>query len=385
MLSRTLLSLALLLASSAASAAGTALYFKSEPGDYIGGGQEFVITASDATFAASTNYAGGVSVSVTNFTQGNSLFWYLDFAAPNNQPLALGTYQGATRFPFQAPTAPGLSVYGDGRGCNTSTGSFTIRELSVDPVSSKVASFAADFEQHCEGGAPALFGSIRINSDVPLRTLLPARIVVTDPLNSKGCVEATGPEGATVDMDAVAPFPGNYSYTWSTATGQSGQGSSFSIPVQVNQTLAVTLTLLELTTQAQVTSVANVCVSDTTPPVIEILSPVPGENLVGKPKRLVVDIFDLVDRKIETYSVFVGYSGTYTINGSLGRASTTLPPSRSQTGGNDLMAEITVKAKDASGNEGTATVNVVLDRPPDPSEDDAFEGRNDDPNSRRLR
>jgi hypothetical protein len=53
-----------------------------------------------------------------------------------------------------------------GRGCNTLTGNFVVREAVYD-ATGQVQAFAADFEQHCEGGAAALVGSIRVNSSVP--------------------------------------------------------------------------------------------------------------------------------------------------------------------------------------------------------------------------
>jgi hypothetical protein len=52
--------------------------------------------------------------------------------------------------PFQGSDQPGLSVSGDGRGCNTLTGRFEVLE-AVYRSSGDVVSFAADFEQHCEG------------------------------------------------------------------------------------------------------------------------------------------------------------------------------------------------------------------------------------------
>ena len=93
-------------------------------------------------------------------------FWSVDLAAPASATLVPGVYEGATRWPFQAAGAPGLSVSGDGRGCNTLTGRFVVLEATYD-VNGKVQSFAADFEQHCEGFVPALFGSIRYHAGDP--------------------------------------------------------------------------------------------------------------------------------------------------------------------------------------------------------------------------
>ncbi len=70
----------------------------------------------------------------------------------------------ATRFGFQASDTAGLSVTGDGRGCNTSLGEFRIYELSIDSIG-QVDNFAADFRQSCDGG-PQIVGGVRLNSTV---------------------------------------------------------------------------------------------------------------------------------------------------------------------------------------------------------------------------
>ncbi len=138
----------------------TALSMSSQPGDFIGGGQLFLFNISDGLFTPSRNFDNGVSVSIQT---GD--FWTLDFAAPDSQTLVPGTYDNAQRFPFQPPGVPGLSVSGQGRGCNTLTGRFVVTQAVYDG-SGNVKKFSSDFEQHCEGAAPALFGSLRINSSL---------------------------------------------------------------------------------------------------------------------------------------------------------------------------------------------------------------------------
>jgi len=143
-----------LAASRHASAQTTILCLDSQPGDYIGGGKQLTITPADGAFSASRNFDNGVSIHV-NAVGG---FWSLNFAAPGDAQLGPGTYDHATRWPFRAPVSPGLDVSGQGRGCNTSTGGFVIREAGYGP-SGEVVAFAADFEQHCEGFAAALRSS----------------------------------------------------------------------------------------------------------------------------------------------------------------------------------------------------------------------------------
>jgi hypothetical protein len=98
----------------------------------------------------------------------NGDFWDLDLAAPSGQALTAGTtYANATRYPFQAPTAPGLSLFGNGRGCNQVTGSFAVQNAVFGP-NGYVQTLDATFEQHCEGGPTAARGEVHIaNAPAP--------------------------------------------------------------------------------------------------------------------------------------------------------------------------------------------------------------------------
>ena len=93
----------------------------------------------------------------------------LDLAVPQGQFLAPGLYTGATRYPFEGSSAPGLSLYGDGRGDNQSTGYFNILEISY--AGNQLLSLAADFVQYDELNPNAISrGSIGFSSDIPLNT-----------------------------------------------------------------------------------------------------------------------------------------------------------------------------------------------------------------------
>lgn len=143
-----------------AAAQPTVLLMHSRPGDYIGAGGNWLHTPADGSFTATKNFDNGVSL---RFDGGAAVWWMVDFAAPQNAPLTPGTYDLATRYPFQAATEPGLSVSGTGRGCNMLTGRFTVLEI-VYGAGTTITSFAANFEQHCEGMAAALYGSVRFNA-----------------------------------------------------------------------------------------------------------------------------------------------------------------------------------------------------------------------------
>src|SRR5260221_11798829 len=97
---------------------------------------------------------GNLSVSVNGDKQ-----WWGDFKAMSSlSQLAVGYYGNLERFPFNNPVTGGLSWDGDGRGCNTLTGWFVVD--SVTYTGSTMTAIDIRFEQHCEGGGPALHGKI---------------------------------------------------------------------------------------------------------------------------------------------------------------------------------------------------------------------------------
>ncbi|WP_159079117.1 hypothetical protein [Plantactinospora sp. BC1] len=129
--------------------------FASDAGDYIGGGVTKSYTNATSVFGL-RGTASGVSFSVS----GQRDYWSVELYPPAGQTLRVGTYTDAQRYPFNESGHPGLSVSGNGRGCNTLTGEFTIREIAFD-ASGAVSALSATYVQHCEGGTPALRGTIR--------------------------------------------------------------------------------------------------------------------------------------------------------------------------------------------------------------------------------
>ncbi|PYO96128.1 MAG: hypothetical protein DMD61_14575, partial [Gemmatimonadetes bacterium] len=131
---------------------------QSDPGDYIGGGQTYNYTQASAILTVTAN-GGHLSVSISGDQQ-----WSGDFQSPSAlTQLQPGTYSGLQRYPFNDPATGGLSWYGEGRGCNTLTGSFTVD--SVTYANGNLTTVDLHFEQHCEGATPALHGTIHWRSD----------------------------------------------------------------------------------------------------------------------------------------------------------------------------------------------------------------------------
>jgi hypothetical protein len=130
-------------------ATGNYVYLQSDAGDYIGGGVTYTYGPGTPVYANST--ADRISISVDS--------WSGDFRIMNTlQQVEQGYYPGLQRYPFDNPTKGGLNWSGQGRGCNTLTGWYAIDQITF--ASGVLTSIDLRFEQHCEGGVPALHGAI---------------------------------------------------------------------------------------------------------------------------------------------------------------------------------------------------------------------------------
>ncbi|WP_326754303.1 hypothetical protein OHB56_25675 [Streptomyces sp. NBC_01635] len=139
--------------------------FSGDEDDWVSGGRSYAYsTSSQDRLNVSADTANNtVSLSVDG---ANGDWWYLNLAAPSGTALAPGTYTGATRHPFNEPTEPGLSLSGNGRGCNTLTGEFTVDAVEFGPQG-YVKKLDATFVQHCEGGSTAARGEVHIDNPPP--------------------------------------------------------------------------------------------------------------------------------------------------------------------------------------------------------------------------
>jgi len=155
------------------------LTMTSDPGDYIGQGLNWSYSLPPDSFGSQILFSNGVEAIVNG---ANGDWWYLDFGAPFGARLTPGTYTNAARWPFQDPSQPGLSVFGNGRGCNTLMGSFTVLDATYAQDGS-LQSFHATFEQHCEGFAAALRGEVQLASIAPLQ--------ITLTLDPKGSIKSS--------------------------------------------------------------------------------------------------------------------------------------------------------------------------------------------------
>jgi hypothetical protein len=136
--------------------------------DYIGAGLDRLWqTPEDVVAVTGSNAYPQFSVSGADGT------FTLDFASPDGNALVDRTYTGAERITGRDANTPGMDIFGDGRGCNTLTGSFTVHDVAAD-----LARVWITYEMHCEGGHPALFGEIRIGEPAvtTATSIVPTRV-----------------------------------------------------------------------------------------------------------------------------------------------------------------------------------------------------------------
>jgi hypothetical protein len=173
------------LAPTVASAApeDTFITFSGEGGDSITRDQTWFYDRTNATIIVTGSGDNNhIQVRITGDT-----FWNLDLAAPAGQALEAGSYPVATRYPFQLPGDAGLTLWGNGRGCNTSTGSFEVLEATFG-TSGWIERFHATFEQHCEGDPNSrAVGEVLIDNGPA-----PAPLVIDLTVDSRNQVSAIG-------------------------------------------------------------------------------------------------------------------------------------------------------------------------------------------------
>jgi hypothetical protein len=172
----------------AQAVASGSLSFSGDAGDFISQGKSYSYSTSKGDgLSVSSSTGSAITISVNAY---NGDWWTLELDAPGGAVLAPGTYTSAHRYGFNG-TGPGLELSGNGRGCNTLTGSFTVTD-AVFGSQGYVQTFDATFEQHCEGGTPAARGQVHI-SNAPA----PPQPTPRNPTTTGPHAATTGPHAST--------------------------------------------------------------------------------------------------------------------------------------------------------------------------------------------
>lgn len=140
-----------------------AAYLEGEVGDYVIGDQFMTFAGSSVSVRLTYGAKDGIEVHLSD-TQHDLSVWMFSGTGAD---LTAGRYENAMRAPFQGNGQPGLSVFGDGRGCNQVSGTFVIDEITFS--GNEVTSLVARWEHHCEGLEPASFGAVSFGGSAPFR------------------------------------------------------------------------------------------------------------------------------------------------------------------------------------------------------------------------
>lgn len=135
-------------------------------GGAAGGTASFVLQR--ATSSGQGNFDNGASFTYAGPLPGSpNGFWSLDFAAPGDIPLTVGSYPVATRFPFQGPNEAGLAFSYGGAGCNSLQGSFVVTDVQMDGLDNVPLRLDAAFDQRCPNSSgPLTEGTILFDANV---------------------------------------------------------------------------------------------------------------------------------------------------------------------------------------------------------------------------
>jgi hypothetical protein len=148
-------------AETAATSSGT-LTIASEPGDWVGQGQQFAFaTPGDVMTVGGSPHGFGIDVA-----DGAGLpDWSLRFEMPLGQTLAPGTYGDAQMVADESH--PGIRIEGEHRGCGSQTGGrFTVLAAELGPYG-YLLHVHATFEQYCDGATAALRGEVDAYAPTP--------------------------------------------------------------------------------------------------------------------------------------------------------------------------------------------------------------------------
>jgi len=112
---------------------------------------------------------------LANLSSDYPLFFTFS-SARTGKALAAGTYDEAETAGRESEGHPGMDIMGN---CSRQTGSFTILQAEYDPHSNRILHFAVGFTQHCNGTAPAFYGTLTYQatqSEIPLSLISPTHM-----------------------------------------------------------------------------------------------------------------------------------------------------------------------------------------------------------------
>jgi len=224
------LAVVVLFASTSAWAQGK-LYLRAQTYAGLLNGEFLTVTDANGAFSVS-GPAGGSRLTV----QGGG--YQLQFAIPDGQALAVGEYEATEIFNSEITSRTSMYVttnYGQ-HYCSRVTGRFNILELTRDALGA-VTTLALNFQQHCNGSAPAVLGQLRFNSLIATDELrrLPDYMVFQPQINQTPGATVVSNPVTVAGLDVAIPLVvmgGEYSInngTYTSAVGAVKNGDTIRV------------------------------------------------------------------------------------------------------------------------------------------------------------
>ena len=186
-------------------ATGNYVYLQSDAGDWVGDGRSYIYTQADSVLEAS------VDRSVLIIRISGDDFWGGVFQTMNSVSRPeIGYYGNLTQYPDHNPVRGGLSWGTMARSCEALTGWVVIDSVSYD--GDTLTAIDLRFEQHCDGGIPALHGAIHWDINAPTAPPGPVTPV---------------PAGLWEPPANALPATGNYVYLESETGDPMGLGETY--------------------------------------------------------------------------------------------------------------------------------------------------------------
>src|ERR1700722_12608203 len=186
--------LLVLLTATTGRAQSNLVLFVSASGDYIGEGSTYVTTnTNNFSFSGST---GGIQVGAFGFG-----FTF----TPGSATLGVGTYNWATRWPFNGG-GYGIDISGNGRGCNNECGMFQILEFHTD-TNGNVDHLWMTYSNDCECTMAPMTGEIRYQSTLAPNPGQQTFLVPSQYATIQSAINAAPVSGPTTILVSPGTYP----------------------------------------------------------------------------------------------------------------------------------------------------------------------------------
>lgn len=125
-------------------------------GEFVTGGKR--VSAISPNNSILIDHASEGDVTITfDLAEGES--WSISLSTPDGRRFIPSRYDQAVRHGFATPGHSGLSVTGDGRGCNEIRGFFTVTAVNYGP-NNQLTRLAASLTQYCDDNPVPLTGNL---------------------------------------------------------------------------------------------------------------------------------------------------------------------------------------------------------------------------------